>query len=41
LQARHSSWATWIWLGEFTRSLEHTRQGLALYDPEKHRDITR
>jgi hypothetical protein len=37
LQAHHSSWATRIWRGEFTRSLEHARLGLALYDSDKHR----
>jgi len=37
LQAHHSSWATRIWSGEFTRCLEHARQGLALYDADKHR----
>jgi tetratricopeptide (TPR) repeat protein len=37
LQAHHSSWATRVWLGEFTRCLEHSHQGLAIYDPEKHR----
>jgi class 3 adenylate cyclase len=37
LQAHHSSWATWSWRGEFVRSQDHVRQGLALYDPEKHR----
>jgi class 3 adenylate cyclase len=37
LQAHHSSWATRIWSGEFARCLEHARQGLALYDPDKHR----
>jgi class 3 adenylate cyclase/predicted ATPase len=37
LQAHHSSWATWMFGGEFVRSQDHIRQGLALYDPEKHR----
>jgi class 3 adenylate cyclase len=37
LQAHHSAWATWIWSGEFARSQDHVRQGLALYDPDKHR----
>ena len=37
LQAHHSAWATWIWGGEFLRSQDHVRQGLALYDPDKHR----
>jgi class 3 adenylate cyclase len=37
LQAHHSAWATWIWGGEFARSLDHVRQGIALYDADKHR----
>ena len=37
LQAHHSAWATWIWGGEFVRSQEHVRQGIALYDPDGHR----
>ena len=37
LQAHHSAWATWIWGGEFVRSQDHIRQGIALYDPDKHR----
>jgi class 3 adenylate cyclase len=37
LQAHHSAWATWVWGGEFVRSLDHVRQGIALYDPDKHR----
>ena len=36
LQAHHSAWATWIWGGEFVRSQDHVRQGIALYDPDKH-----
>ena len=37
LQAHHSAWTTWAHSGEFARSLEHNRKGMALYDPEKHR----
>jgi predicted ATPase len=37
LQAHHSAWTTWAQNGEFARSLEHVRKGMALYDPEKHR----
>jgi len=37
LQAHHSAWATWIWGGEFSRSQDHVRQGITLYDPDKHR----
>jgi hypothetical protein len=35
LQAHHSAWATWIRGGEFVRSQDHVRQGIALYDPDK------
>jgi class 3 adenylate cyclase len=37
LQAHHSAWATWIWVGEFTRTIDHVHRGLALYDADKHR----
>jgi predicted ATPase len=37
LQAHHSGWATRIWRGEFVPSQDHVRQGIALYDPDKHR----
>ena len=37
LQAHHSAWATWVWGGEFVRCQDHVRQGIALYDPDKHR----
>ena len=37
LQAHHSAWATRIWGGEFLRSQDHIRQGIALYDADKHR----
>ena len=37
LQAHHSAWATLIWGGEFVRSQDHVRQGIALYDPDRHR----
>jgi class 3 adenylate cyclase len=37
LQAHHSAWATWLFAGEFGRSQDHIRQGIALYDPDKHR----
>jgi len=37
LQAHHSAWATYVRGGELTRTISHVREGLALYDPEKHR----
>ncbi|MSO75726.1 MAG: adenylate/guanylate cyclase domain-containing protein [Alphaproteobacteria bacterium] len=37
LQAHHSAWATWMYGGDFIRGQDHIRQGLALYDPDKHR----
>ncbi|MBV9827445.1 MAG: AAA family ATPase [Alphaproteobacteria bacterium] len=36
LQAHHSAWATRIWGGEFVQSQGHIREGLSLYQPEKH-----
>ena len=37
LQAHHSAWSTFIWHGQYVRSREHIRQGLAIYDSDKHR----
>jgi class 3 adenylate cyclase len=37
LQAHHSAWATAIWRPELNAVAEHTVQGLALYDSNKHR----
>jgi class 3 adenylate cyclase len=37
LQAHHSAWSAQLWLGEFVRSEDHIRQGLAVYDLDKHR----
>ncbi|HEX3954876.1 MAG TPA: adenylate/guanylate cyclase domain-containing protein [Stellaceae bacterium] len=37
LQAHHSAWATSIWGGDFAGSQDHVRQGIALYDADKHR----
>jgi class 3 adenylate cyclase/predicted ATPase len=37
LQAHHSAWATGIWTPELSAVAEHTAQGLALYDQDKHR----
>jgi class 3 adenylate cyclase/tetratricopeptide (TPR) repeat protein len=38
LQAHHAGWATVTWLGELERARDHLREGLRIYDPEKHRD---
>jgi hypothetical protein len=38
LQAHHAGWATVIWLGELERARDHLRDGLRIYDPEKHKD---
>jgi hypothetical protein len=37
LQAHHSAWATALPKPKLIAVVEHTAQGLALYDPEKHR----
>jgi class 3 adenylate cyclase/predicted ATPase len=37
LQAHHSAWTSLFWRGGLVRSEDHIRQGLALYDPHKHR----
>jgi class 3 adenylate cyclase/predicted ATPase len=37
LQAHHAAWPSALFLGELTAAREHVAQGLALYDPEKHR----
>jgi tetratricopeptide (TPR) repeat protein len=37
LQAHHSAWATLLWSGRLLESFEHVRQGLSLYDRDKHR----
>jgi predicted ATPase len=36
LQAHHAQWATLYDLGEFGAALEHTKQGIALYDRQEH-----
>jgi class 3 adenylate cyclase/predicted ATPase len=36
LQALHSSWSTWIFLGDPLRAREHADAGRRLYDPQKH-----
>jgi predicted ATPase len=37
LQAHHAASPSALFLGELTAAREHVAQGLALYDPEKHR----
>jgi class 3 adenylate cyclase/predicted ATPase len=37
LQAHHASWTVAFSLQDLTRCLEHSEQGIALYDPEQHR----
>jgi predicted ATPase len=37
LQAHHAAWGTTTFLGEVTAAHDHVKQGLALYDPERHR----
>lgn len=36
LQAHHAAWTTLGYLGDQTSALEHTDQGLALYDVDRH-----
>jgi predicted ATPase len=36
LQAHHSSWSTWLFLGDPLRAREHVDAGRRLYDPQKH-----
>jgi class 3 adenylate cyclase/tetratricopeptide (TPR) repeat protein len=38
LQAHHAGWATFSFLGELERARDHMREGLRIYDPEKHKD---
>ncbi|HXP75391.1 MAG TPA: AAA family ATPase [Stellaceae bacterium] len=37
LQAHHSAWATVMWRGRLIESREHVREGLKLYDRDRHR----
>jgi predicted ATPase len=37
LQAHHSAWGSLTFLGDFAASREHTKQGIAIYNPAKHR----
>jgi predicted ATPase len=36
LQAHHSAWGSFTFLGDFAASRQHTEQGIALYNPAKH-----
>jgi len=36
LQAHHAAWATLVFEGDLAGSQQHVRQGLAIYDREKH-----
>ena len=36
LEAHHALWPTLVAMGELTAALLHLKQGLALYDPERH-----
>lgn len=38
LQGRRTLGDTLYWLGEFRLALDHLEQGIALYDPQQHRD---
>ncbi len=38
MQVHHAGWGTAVWLGRYDEALEHVREGLALYDPDRHRD---
>lgn len=38
LEACHSGWSSALARGDLTEALKYVRQGLAIYDPEKHRD---
>jgi predicted ATPase/class 3 adenylate cyclase len=37
LQAHHAAWGTSTFLGEVAAAYDHVKQGLALYDPQRHR----
>jgi class 3 adenylate cyclase len=36
MQAHHSAWATVMWRGKLVESREHVRQGLELFDRDRH-----
>ena len=37
LQAHHSAWGSLTFHGDFATSREHTKQGIAIYNPARHR----
>jgi hypothetical protein len=38
LQAHHAAWPTRVFLGQLPAARNHVRDGMAIYDPAKHRD---
>jgi predicted ATPase len=38
LQAHHAAWPTSVFLGQLPAAHNHLRDGMAIYDPAKHRD---
>jgi class 3 adenylate cyclase/predicted ATPase len=36
IQALHAQWTTRFYLGEYASAVEHTEQGVSLYDPQEH-----
>ena len=39
LQAHYALGWTWLFLGEWASSRDHSEQGVALYDPQQHRSL--
>src|SRR5713226_9501527 len=39
LQAHYAMGWTWLFLGEWASSRDHSEQGVALYDPQQHRSL--
>src|SRR5262245_6120642 len=40
IQAHHSAWASFGWLGDFAAGHDHAELGISLYNPAKHRAHT-
>jgi class 3 adenylate cyclase len=38
LQAHHAAWGTLTWVAEYDAACQHATDGLAIYDPARHRD---
>jgi predicted ATPase len=36
IQAHHSAWASFLWLGDFAATRDHAELGISLYSPAKH-----